>query len=793
MTKKNMDNNNMDLKILINSTIDTCYEYNEEVNIDVLNTLLGINSQTRQSILYDKDEMYSQSGEKWNKSNYIREVTKLLLELKKNNGMRKIQYIYPKNLKNKGRLYVKGSGIQNLQNKLRGALLNGICYDFDMVNAGCSIIKFITKCIDIQTPYLDMYLNHRETFFKEGISKNDINTILFSNKIKKTSNDKLKNLSKEMVYIQKQVYELLRDEIFTDSMDNKEGSILAKVVYIIENIILQECINSLSKESVVQTLMFDGATIKNKSNKNDKIWITETLELFNSISEEYGVKWINKPHNLEIIEDDYFKNLLKGDEIDNDSYVIIDNHQDAGDYVYNLCKDKVHYVANNIIYIQSENFIYRKIKNKDLSIVFQMYNIDIKKYNPKGDIVDFSKNGSDKKNITTAFEDKLKCNQNKNFIDDLIICNRQRLPFQDGVIDFKNNKPVFYKWDEIDFPYYTLWTIPHKYEDVMKIDAKYIKDVDTKIFYNIFGTEEIVSQFKMRMIRAIAGNITDKIFYNMIGSRNCGKGVITEMLTNSFGKECIGYFEVGNLSKNTFSSSDTAKENGWVFDKVHCRLLIANENTTEDTTINGEMIKRLTSGGDKISTRPMKTDPIDTFFNFHILINTNSILQVKPNDALEKMEIYDCPYEYTTQDVIDKNNGQFYKLQDDNIKSVFCANINNQLAFIKILLDSYIDEFKPIKFKSIMEELYDNSLSKVDVIVNSDIFDITHNADDMMTIKDIKSKWNDYIKINKDQAKGIMITKELRKMGLQDKTKNSVRYILGIKYKSPEYDYDSDL
>ena len=48
-----------------------------------------------------------------------------------------------------GRLFVKGSGLQNINKHFRGSLCNGIYKDFDMENAHPRILKYYCKKNDI--------------------------------------------------------------------------------------------------------------------------------------------------------------------------------------------------------------------------------------------------------------------------------------------------------------------------------------------------------------------------------------------------------------------------------------------------------------------------------------------------------------------------------------------------------------------------------------------------------------------------------------------------------------------
>ena len=91
----------------------------------------------------------------------------------------------------------------------------------------------------------------------------------------------------------------------------------------------------------------------------------------------------------------------------------------------------------------------------------------------------------------------------------------------DDVLDITQNK--FYRWHEIDFPYFSTFQIQYEYADY------HANPVKSTIFDNLFD-EDLVGIGMQFLSRAIAGMIKDKNFGLYCGYRGCGKSSIVDLL-----------------------------------------------------------------------------------------------------------------------------------------------------------------------------------------------------------------------------------------------------------------------
>lgn len=66
------------------------------------------------------------------------------------------------NRKDSGRYYIEKYGLQSINSKLRGRLVNGFVQDIDMVNCSPTILVHLAKKYNIDHKYLLDYVNNRD-------------------------------------------------------------------------------------------------------------------------------------------------------------------------------------------------------------------------------------------------------------------------------------------------------------------------------------------------------------------------------------------------------------------------------------------------------------------------------------------------------------------------------------------------------------------------------------------------------------------------------------------------------
>tara|TARA_R110002126_G_scaffold403_2_gene2663 strand:- start:726 stop:2897 length:2172 start_codon:yes stop_codon:yes gene_type:complete len=278
-----MENKN----ILINYTMS----YNEKINKEVCDYLLQLSNDDLKNVVYDNYQQENESGATWNVITYIKQVKIWLKIMKNNNYTKRCNYKYSTTLKDKGRLFVKGFGVQSLQYRLRGALLNGINKDYDMVNAHPVILKYICDTFfpDEIFSYLSSYVENRDKLIKKhNFTKKDILISINSDKKIRTTNNFVLGFDEEMKSIQQLVKNNPIYNICSPNDKNPNGSLLNMTLCIIENEILQLILDYCNEHKIaINTLMFDGLTIDTD---------IDLTEIFNNLCKKYNIKWKIKEH-----------------------------------------------------------------------------------------------------------------------------------------------------------------------------------------------------------------------------------------------------------------------------------------------------------------------------------------------------------------------------------------------------------------------------------------------------------------------------------------------------------------
>lgn len=280
------------------------YNHRERLNVERCEYILGLPQERLIDDIYDIDEI-NQNGEKWNMDDYFNKLKYFLSHVKKNKGIYNQSYKYSKNLKDKGRQYVKKFGIQSLQRDIRGFLCQEYYNDYDIVNAHPSILLYIQKTYFPHTPpltYLEKYVNDRDNLIKTyKFTKKDVLVRLNSSAVYQDESFLL-GLSKEFKHMQTELWNSDIPEISSVTKSglkrdaNKMGRFINRVLCVFENKIIGEAL-SLFNTADIGSVMFDGFFL-NKDLAHD-----EVMNKLNGVSQHYGIKWTQKNHSTKIVLD----------------------------------------------------------------------------------------------------------------------------------------------------------------------------------------------------------------------------------------------------------------------------------------------------------------------------------------------------------------------------------------------------------------------------------------------------------------------------------------------------------
>jgi hypothetical protein len=213
-----------------------------------------------------------------------------------------------------------------------------------------------------------------------------------------------------------------------------------------------------------------------------------------------------------------------------------------------------------------------------------------------------------------------------------------------------------------------------------------------RVLKPIFPDEKQMKHYLYRMARSLAGEVSDKLWHICIGERNCGKGVLGDLLKLAF-QGFVETFNTESLLCNKMPNADAAKAQSWLSSLEFVRIGIANEVKMQGggSIMDGNMIKRMTSGGDLVQTRTNYKDEVNKRLQFTPVINANDVPLVEPPDAYQTLEVFSFPNAFVpAADMLAKGNAcpRHWRREDPTIK-MWCTDPDVIDAFTLMVLDSY--------------------------------------------------------------------------------------------------------
>jgi len=285
-------------------------EFTEKVNVNRAKKVLSLSNEEIINQIYDENER-NQDGKKYTqkeRETYIKNVKDYCKLAVVNKGVIPQGYKYSKCLKDQkqGRIYVNKFGIQSLQKKLRGYLSGEFYNDIDMINCFPVLLSWFmtTYYPSVNILSLKKYVEKRDKFLKKfKTDKLEVLCWIHRDFAYQGDNKLITCLDDDFKRIQSTLWEDKENEIVnlvdrsTITSTNKRGSLINRVLGIIENNILQGVINKL-EENNVGVPYYDGAFIEKR------IPTEQLIPKLNELTSEYGIKWSHKEHSTLDISDD---------------------------------------------------------------------------------------------------------------------------------------------------------------------------------------------------------------------------------------------------------------------------------------------------------------------------------------------------------------------------------------------------------------------------------------------------------------------------------------------------------
>ena len=561
-----------------------------------------------------------------------------------------------------GRLNIRVKALKKGESCMAQSFMKGICksalckknyVDLDIVNCHPVLMEQIFTDKGYNCPILTVYNKCREKFFKKmeknGITRDNCKILImrmfYGGSVKKwcyDNNFKYENLEGSIVLdldteLKENVKTLLNtDELMKYRMEaeknkgenywNCEGTAMSYYLQTLECKCLMSMYKYLKgKGRKIGALIHDGLHLEKWEGEDEEEVFDDLINgMIPEVLKETGFSLKFKIKEFQHIE-----------ELDN--IIVIESDKEGGDYITDKLKND-YVISQERIFMRVNNVWTTNEKVIKRGLIKAIGNMNI-----------FFKKGEDLVPYSTMAKS---CNQmiqyvepteDEDFVDKLWTSNLYKLCFKNGFYDFKKGKLEPY-----DINTHTTIKINRDYKETTPemIQAVYDRILDP-IFNN---NNELRDTWLNYIVRGVAGHIEDKNWGVGIGERDCGKGVLVGLLENCFTDYCRATNSENFLFKA--GQADSAKALSWLVPFEFKRLLLTNEITRDSQgkyRINGNVLKKLSSGGDKIEARVNHKDEINFKIQARVCMFCNDLPPIEPADTKETSYMFKYPSKFLNQ------------------------------------------------------------------------------------------------------------------------------------------------
>jgi phage/plasmid-associated DNA primase len=321
--------------------------------------------------------------------------------------------------------------------------------------------------------------------------------------------------------------------------------------------------------------------------------------------------------------------------------------------------------------------------------------------------------------------------------------------------------------------------------DLIELDdeaMEYMEDVKRRLFYEPLGYE-VGDYFLLNIALAMAGKRLKRIVFGL-GGTNRGKSTITTACINSFG-DYAGAFNAENLAYRN-SSQDEAQIMRWALLLQHKRIIFSNEmkSTVE---LNGNMIKKISSGGDRIIGRKHCQEETGFVCDFLAFCMSNDLNNIKPYDEAISKRVRVIPYE---KEFVDEPENEMQLKKDPDLEEEMKTDLFKQvfmsiviLRYDKFVRDENSQETEPADVISAKRE-WTGDDGKKHKFVNKFLedYEISNNEKDYITSKEME----EWLKTKNLGISYILFTKEIKTYCVLQKFGNVKSKVKKVNGKTPQ-------
>jgi hypothetical protein len=608
-----------------------------------------------------------------------------------------------------GRMY-GGSSIQGICADIRGFLFRDITTDVDFQNCHPKLLEYICKKNGIDCPNLCYYNQNRKIILDRIPNGKELFLKSVNSDKKNTSckDEFFKKFDTEMKKIQQKLYSLpiydyIVQTIPKDRTYNCLGSNINRILCKYENEALQLLIKHLTSKNIeVCSLAFDGCMIYGNHYHNT-VLLTELMEQV----KEYGLVVTYKEHSQVLNIDDFPSE-------DEDEKQMTDK-----DATMELIKVYPHWKMCGSLYVFDET---TGMWSADPNIhIFYVMKYGTGLHSTRLSLI---------KNVLGLLPSQVRCSD---WMEQMEDSSLGFLLFKNGIYSFKHNEFR----EKFDPNILFFHRIEYDYSIVSY-------DIRERIFYQQHG-QETGDYLIENLARALAGDCLKNIGF-CLGTTNSGKSRLASILQKSLGGY-VGTFQ-GECLAMSNSTADEASKNRWLLDVSKKRIIYSNEIKT-DCILNGNYIKKISSGEDRLVGRGHYQ--AEQLFKTHFLplVFANDLPQIKPFD--EAMDGRTLVFPFNKQYSMTPTDDQ---LQADPNLSIEMETVEFKLSVLHTLLNAYQEFMKrgkltmPEKCRQSRKEWIDAEPNLMESFRQS--YEITNNEKDFIP----SSELVEWVK-----GKGITITK----------------------------------
>ena len=584
-----------------------------------------------------------------------------------------------------GRLYC-GSSLQSLQRQFRGFVCDGFMTDIDMKNAHPVIALYLCRKYNIHCPQLSYYVENRDEILTQFGSdgKEKFLKALNDDKINKKETNKIfKDFDKECKDIQKQITSLPEYKHITDSVPDSRlhnwlGSAFNRILCFYENKILHSLIAILNEKQIeIAALCFDGLLMYGNHYSNNSLLVDVEAKI-NNEWKDLNMKWAFKQHSTDIVIPDGWQAIKE----DDDTGVWTD-----ADAVDVIMREYPHWV-----FCRGDLYVYDKTTGM-WDTTETAHRRVIMSLNDKLFVLADNKDESRAKKTKNSYGNnenlmrklpaliKTKC-ENNNWIEIQQYSSLGKILFTNGYYDFKLGQFVEIDETGFNFPHILfMGKINRPFEHFSDDDMQYMESIKKRFFHDTLGVE-MGDYLALNIARALAGDKMKRVVFGL-GETQCGKSVLTTAIKLSCG-DYVGSFNAENLAYRN-SSADEAANMRWAMLLRFKRIVFSNE-IKNTVCLNGNDIKKISSGGDSLTGRLHGGNETDFILHFLAFAMANDLPKIKPYDSAVANRVKVFSYK---KQFVDKPSNEFELQNDPNIAAEILTE-RFQSVLVGLLIREYM-------------------------------------------------------------------------------------------------------